>query len=76
VCSFRGALSTPTPATTILYLVRLPNLRITLHLKLRFGRSSAYTGEVTDTGHKADKVNTRKEPAIDGSNMSFGLDGP
>jgi serine/threonine-protein kinase PRP4 len=37
--------------------------------------SSASEGEVLDTRHKANTVNSRNEPAINGSNRSFGLDG-
>jgi serine/threonine-protein kinase PRP4 len=37
--------------------------------------SSASEGEVVDTRHKANTVNSRNEPAINGSNRSFGLDG-
>jgi serine/threonine-protein kinase PRP4 len=37
--------------------------------------SSASEGEVSDTRHKANTVNSRNEPAINGSNRSFGLDG-
>ncbi|KAG9192281.1 serine/threonine-protein kinase PRP4 [Alternaria panax] len=37
--------------------------------------SSASEGEVSDTRHKANTVNSRNEPGINGSNRSFGLDG-
>ncbi|KAI4668176.1 uncharacterized protein J4E88_001078 [Alternaria novae-zelandiae] len=37
--------------------------------------SSASEGEVLDTRHKANTVNSRDEPAINGSSRSFGLDG-
>jgi serine/threonine-protein kinase PRP4 len=37
--------------------------------------STASEGEVIDTRHKANTVNSRNEPAINGSNRSFGLDG-
>ncbi|EMD89231.1 hypothetical protein COCC4DRAFT_50486 [Bipolaris maydis ATCC 48331] len=37
--------------------------------------SCASEGELPDTRHKANKVNSRNESAINGSNRSFGLDG-
>lgn len=37
--------------------------------------SSASEGELPDTRHKANTVNSRNETAINGSNRSFGLDG-
>ncbi|EUC44989.1 hypothetical protein COCMIDRAFT_96757 [Bipolaris oryzae ATCC 44560] len=37
--------------------------------------SSASEGELPDTRHKANTVNSRNESAINGSNRSFGLDG-
>lgn len=39
------------------------------------GASSASDGEVSETQHKANKVNQYSESAINGSSRVFGLDG-